>query len=75
MLYQMVIAVLLVIFAANLILNLRSLRRPDSNSKIAEPVPLISVLIPARNEQENIETCLKSLQKQDYHNFEILVLE
>jgi len=69
----MVIAVLLVVFAANLILNLRSLRRPDSNSKIAEPVPLISVLIPARNEEENIETCLKSLQKQDYPNFEILV--
>ncbi|MBM3143063.1 MAG: glycosyltransferase [Chloroflexi bacterium] len=75
MLYQMVIAVLLVVFAANLILNLRSLRRPDSNSKIAEPAPLISVLIPARNEEENIETCLKSLQKQDYLNFEILVLD
>ena len=75
MLYQMVIAVLLVIIAINLLLNLRSLRRPDSNSKIAEPVPLISVLIPARNEEENIETCLKSLQKQDYPNFEVLVLD
>lgn len=75
MLYQVVIAVLLVIIAINLLLNLRSLRRPDSNSKIAEPVPLISVLIPARNEEENIETCLKSLQRQDYPNFEIIVLD
>ncbi len=75
MLYQMVVAVLLVVFATNLILNLRSLRRPDSNSKIAEPAPLISVLIPARNEEENIETCLKSLQKQDYPNFSVLVLD
>lgn len=75
MLYQMIIAILLVVFAINLILNLRSLRRPDSNSKIAEPAPLISVLIPARNEEENIETCLKSLQKQDYPNFEVLVLD
>lgn len=75
MLYQIVIAVLLVIFAINLILNLRSLRMPDIDSKIPEPAPLISVLIPARNEEENIETCLKSLQKQDYPNFEIIVLD
>ena len=65
----------MIVFASNLILNLRSLRRPDSNSKIPEPAPLVSVLIPARNEEENIETCLKSLQKQDYPNFEILVLD
>jgi chlorobactene glucosyltransferase len=75
MLYQIIVAVLLVVFATNLILNLRALRRPDRNSKAPEPAPLVSVLIPARNEEENIETCLKSLQKQDYPNFEILVLD
>jgi chlorobactene glucosyltransferase len=75
MLYQVVVAGLLVIIALNLILNLRSLRRPDINSRIPEPAPLISVLIPARNEEENIETCLKSLRLQDYPNFEILVLD
>src|SRR4030043_606813 len=75
MLYQIVIAALLVVFAINLILNLRSLRRPDGNSRIAKPAPLISVLVPARNEEENIEACLKSLQKQDYPNFEVIVLD
>jgi chlorobactene glucosyltransferase len=75
MLYQIVVAVLMVVFVINLILNLRSLRRPDSSSRIAEPAPLVSVLIPARNEEENIEACLKSLQKQDYPNFEIIVLD
>ncbi|MCJ7655153.1 MAG: glycosyltransferase family 2 protein, partial [Dehalococcoidia bacterium] len=75
MLYQIIVAVLLLLFATNLILNLRALRRPDRNSKVPEPAPLVSVLIPARNEEENIETCLKSLQKQDYPNFEILVLD
>ena len=75
MIYQSIVAVLLVVFATNLILNLRALRRPDRNSNIPEPAPLVSVLIPARNEEENIETCLKSLQKQDYSNFEILVLD
>jgi chlorobactene glucosyltransferase len=75
MLYQIVIAVLMIIIAANITLNLRALRRPDRNAKIPEPAVLVSVLIPARNEEENIETCLKSLQKQDYPNFEILVLD
>jgi chlorobactene glucosyltransferase len=75
MLYQVVVAGLLVIIALNLILNLRSLRRPDINSRIPAPAPLVSVLIPARNEEENIETCLKSLRLQDYPNFEILVLD
>jgi chlorobactene glucosyltransferase len=75
MIYQAIVAVLLVVFAINLILNLRALRRPDRNSKIPEPAPLVSVLIPARNEEENIETCLKSLQKQDYSNLEVLVLD
>jgi chlorobactene glucosyltransferase len=75
MIYQAIVAVLLVVFAINLILNLRAIRRPDRNSKISEPAPLVSVLIPARNEEENIETCLKSLQKQDYSNFEVLVLD
>jgi chlorobactene glucosyltransferase len=75
MIYQTIVAVLLIVIAINVILNLRALRRPDPNSKVPKPAPLISVLIPARNEEENIENCLKSLQKQDYPNFEVLVLD
>ena len=36
--------------------------------------PLVSVLIPARNEEKNIERCLNSLRNQIYKNYEILVL-
>ncbi|MDR0555379.1 MAG: glycosyltransferase family 2 protein [Treponema sp.] len=36
--------------------------------------PLVSVLVPARNEERNIERCLNSLRNQVYKNFEILVL-
>ncbi len=75
MLYQIVIAVLMLIFAVNLVLNLRSLKRPDRNTRIPVPAPLVSVLVPARNEEQNIRSCLESLQKQDYPNFEILVLD
>ncbi len=75
MIYQSVIAVLMLLFAVNLVLNLRSLIRPDKNSRISKPEPLISILIPARNEEINIKACLKSLQKQDYPNFEVIVLD
>jgi chlorobactene glucosyltransferase len=37
--------------------------------------PLVSVLIPARNEEQNIERCLSSLRNQDYANYEILVID
>ena len=75
MLYQIIIAFGLVSFMLNLILNLRSLKSPSSDSRIPVPAPLISVLVPARDEEANIEVCLKSLQEQDYPNFEILVLD
>jgi chlorobactene glucosyltransferase len=35
---------------------------------------LVSVLIPARNEERNIERCINSLRNQLYKNYEILVL-
>lgn len=37
--------------------------------------PLVSVLVPARNEEHNIENLLRSLQIQDYQNLEILVYD
>jgi len=75
MLYHLIIAGGLVLFMLNLFLNLRVLKRPRADSRPPEPAPLISVLVPARDEEANIETCLKSLKSQDYPNFEILVLD
>ena len=75
MLYQIIVAAGLISFMLNLILNLRNLKVPRNDSQIPEPAPFISILVPARDEEANIETCLASLQKQDYPNFEILVLD
>ena len=36
--------------------------------------PKLSILVPARNEQETIKGCVDSLLKQDYDNFELIVL-
>lgn len=37
--------------------------------------PLVSVLIPARNEEAHIERVLRSLLNQSYKNYEVLVLD
>ncbi|MCS7073872.1 MAG: glycosyltransferase family 2 protein, partial [Bacteroidia bacterium] len=37
--------------------------------------PLVSVLIPARNEEKNIGKLLTCLEQQDYPNFEVIVLD
>ncbi|HMB25554.1 MAG TPA: glycosyltransferase [Anaerolineales bacterium] len=37
--------------------------------------PLISVCVPARNEERNIRRCVESILAQDYPNFEVNVLE
>lgn len=35
--------------------------------------PLVSILIPARNEEKNIGHLLRAIQKQEWQNFEVLV--
>lgn len=37
--------------------------------------PLVSVLIPARNEEQNIINVLRDLSAQDYHHYEVLVYD
>ncbi|RKX82547.1 MAG: hypothetical protein DRP70_16220, partial [Spirochaetes bacterium] len=37
--------------------------------------PMISVLIPARNEEQRIRPTLDGLLKQDYTNFEIILID
>ena len=75
MLYQIIIAAGLLVFLINLVLNLRSLKVTRRDAKVTQPAPLISVLVPARDEENNIRACLESLRQQDYPNFEILVLD
>jgi len=41
----------------------------------AEEAPLVSILVPARNEALNIEACVGSLLEQDYPRFELIVLD
>ncbi|MCX8126884.1 MAG: glycosyltransferase family 2 protein, partial [Dehalococcoidia bacterium] len=75
MLLQLLVVVGLVCFLVNLVLNLKSLRVPKLDAVVQSPVPLVSILVPARNEEINIRACLECLRLQDYPNFEVLVLD
>ncbi len=72
--YQSVITALLVLLLVNTFSNLRVLRKPAKRPPPAEG-PLVSVLVPARNEERKIGRCVESLAQQDYPNLEILVLD
>ena len=64
------LSVILVIEVSNMFI----LRR-GSDRSLASPVPMISVLIPARNEELNIRKCVTSVLAQDYDSFEVIVLD
>src|SRR6266699_858320 len=37
--------------------------------------PLVSIIVPARNEERNIRRCVTSLLEQDYEHFEVIVVD
>ncbi|NMC84954.1 MAG: glycosyltransferase [Anaerolineaceae bacterium] len=53
--------------------NLIHVKRFDEFSPAAEH-PFVSILVPARDEERNIEACVRSLLAQNYPNFEVIVL-
>lgn len=76
----MVIYQLLVLAAllgiANLVRrNLRDYRTPNAHVLLPADPPHVSILVPARNEAENIESCLEGLLAQDYPAYDVLVLD
>ena len=78
LLYQYTLAVILLFILINFLINnilFKNTARYKLLPSIIKENPLISVLVPARNEEENIKKCIVSLTKQDYKNIEILVLD
>jgi hypothetical protein len=46
-----------------------------SSNASKEDLPFVSVIVPARNEEDYIERCLLSLLCQDYPNFEVIAVD
>ena len=47
----------------------------DRFNDTSKSTPKVSIILPARNEEEHIERCLESLTQQDYENYEIIVID
>ncbi len=75
------IYVALVLLAINLFYVARAIYVAHGSGwkcEIFEPrpdAPLISILVPARNEERSIRDCLESLLAQNYPNFEVIVID
>ncbi len=74
-LYQTITTVCILLVFLNLLNNLRLLRKPPLEGPLPPNLPKVSVLVPARNEERNIEKCVSSLLAQDYPAKEIIVLD
>jgi len=69
-----VIAVFLAVLTIITICNLFYLRNLKSY-QTTDKMPFVSILVPARNEEDSIGNCIKSLLAQDYENFEVIVMD
>src|SRR5688500_3952270 len=54
-------------------MRIRKLRNVPDPGVNAE-APLVSIIVPARNEEKNIVAGIRSLLKLDYPNFELVVI-
>ncbi len=57
------------------VVNLFFIRRASISDSLKTQSALVSILIPARNEEANIGRCLYSLIDQSYKNIEIIILD
>lgn len=48
---------------------------PAKKNAFDNEAPMVSILIPARNEEDVIQKCLESALTQNYPNFEVIVLD
>ncbi|MEO7933740.1 MAG: glycosyltransferase [Chthoniobacterales bacterium] len=74
-LYHLLVVLVLVTILINFLLNQLAVPRLTGGKTHPAQSPLVSILVPARNEEAGIARCLSSLQTQDYPNYEILLLD
>ncbi|WP_207535394.1 glycosyltransferase [Desertivirga arenae] len=72
LIFYVVFFFLIIRFTVTLFNFISNPKLPKSPRKYNE---LVSILIPARNEEEDIINLLQSIQLQDYENYEVIILD
>ena len=49
--------------------------RPPEHLPAPTPAPHVSIIVPVRNEEANLEACVASLLVQDYPNFDLTIVD
>ncbi|MEO8233028.1 MAG: glycosyltransferase [Ignavibacteriota bacterium] len=70
-----ILLISLSVFSLIAIYNLFTAPVLNSNNNSSESRGLVSVLIPARNEEKNIVKCINGIINQDYQHTEIIILD
>lgn len=75
--YQAAVALIALGLTGTALLNFWFFRKPRASIAGSgdHDLPLISVLVPARDEEANIEACVRSLLALNYPRFEVIVLD
>ncbi len=68
------LVVFMAVLATIALTNLVAMRRLGRHPALPE-YPTVSILVPARDEERNIVACVESLLRQDYPEFEVIVLD
>lgn len=68
------LVVFMAVLAAIALTNLVAMRRLGRHRALPY-YPAVSILVPARDEERNIVACVESLLRQDYPEFEVIVLD
>src|SRR5947207_10253374 len=55
--------------------RVKKLASKPENSEQSANYPLVSIIVPARNEERNIRRCVESLLEQNYPNYEVIVVD
>jgi chlorobactene glucosyltransferase len=72
--YLIAVSIVCLCFLGMSLANMAAFKRLNIPAKTLNS-PKVSILIPARDEEHNLRTCLDSLLKQNYSNYEMLVLD
>jgi chlorobactene glucosyltransferase len=72
---QILAAMPWIVFAVLVPILLRRRANINCYAPPTDDVPLVSIIVPARNEAENITTCLQTILDTDYPRWEVIVVD